>query len=246
MSLLAKTYNSKKTYMKKLIVSDYDQTFYLNDENIEINKVAVEEFRDKGNIFAFATGRSYADFKKKSNLYNLKYDYLIINHGATILDKNDNVILNYSIDNNIVSQIINDLDLKNTKTNFFCNLENSRANKNDKNLTKIYSAYNESEKLKAINELINKKYSKYVNCYCISGNTIEIISSKTNKSHAINEILKRENIKIENVYTVGDGYSDIKMIKNYNGYCMENSVKELLDLCKDKKVKSVSELISRI
>ena len=35
---------------KKILVSDYDQTFYLNDEDIEKNKNAVNNFREKGNI----------------------------------------------------------------------------------------------------------------------------------------------------------------------------------------------------
>ena len=51
--------------MKKILVSDYDQTFYLNDEDIEKNKTSVKKFRDKGNIFIFATGRSYMDFMKR-------------------------------------------------------------------------------------------------------------------------------------------------------------------------------------
>ena len=54
--------------MKKILVSDYDQTFYLNDEDIEKNKTSVKKFRDKGNIFIFATGRSYMDFMKKELL----------------------------------------------------------------------------------------------------------------------------------------------------------------------------------
>ena len=50
--------------MKKILVSDYDQTFYLNDEDIERNKKEVEKFEKDGNIFAIATGRSFFDFKK--------------------------------------------------------------------------------------------------------------------------------------------------------------------------------------
>ena len=78
---------------KKIFVSDYDQTFYLNDEDIEKNKIAINEFRKKGNIFVIATGRSYFDFQNKVDEYNLNYDYVIINHGATILDKNNNILM---------------------------------------------------------------------------------------------------------------------------------------------------------
>ncbi len=37
--------------MRKILVSDYDQTFYLNDEDIEKNKKSVEEFRKKKEIY---------------------------------------------------------------------------------------------------------------------------------------------------------------------------------------------------
>lgn len=30
--------------MKKILVSDYDQTFYINDEDIQKNKIAVNKF----------------------------------------------------------------------------------------------------------------------------------------------------------------------------------------------------------
>ena len=69
---------------KKIIISDYDQTFYINDEDIERNKVAVSKFEEKGNLFIIVTGRSYLDFKNKVEAYNINYNYVILNHGATI------------------------------------------------------------------------------------------------------------------------------------------------------------------
>ena len=231
--------------MKKLLVSDYDQTFYLNDKDIEKNKKSVENFRKQENIFIFATGRSYFDFMNKAEQYKLKWDYLIINHGATILDKNNNIISNYTIDNDVIKNIKKDLEIEKAIKYFCCNLENSRTNFNDKDLTKIYAKY-EKDKAEQINSLINKKYSEFVNCYLVSGNAVEIISNKTTKSHAISKIAQIEKITPDRIYTVGDGYSDIEMIKNYNGYCMEESVPELLEICSGKIVKSVSELIEKI
>ena len=231
--------------MRKILVSDYDQTFYLNDEDIEKNKKSVEEFRKKGNIFVFATGRSYFDFMNKAEQYKLKWDYLIINHGATILDKNNNIISNYTIDNNIIKNIEKDLEIEKSINHFCCKLENSRTDFNDKDLTKIYAKY-EKDKAEQINSLINKKYSEFVNCYLVSGNAVEIISNKTCKSNAIEDIVQIEKVNRENIFTIGDGYSDIEMIKNYNGYCMEKSVQELLKICNGKIVKSVSELIEEI
>lgn len=231
--------------MRKILVSDYDQTFYLNDEDIEKNKKSVENFRKQENIFIFATGRSYFDFMNKAEQYKLKWDYLIINHGATILDKNNNIISNYTIDNDVIKNIKKDLEIEKAIKYFCCNLENSRTNFNDKDLTKIHAKY-EKNKAEQINSLINKKYAEFVNCYFVSGNAVEIISNKTCKSNAIEEIVKIEKVNRENIFTIGDGYSDIEMIKNYNGYCMEESVQELLKICNGKIVKSVSELIKKI
>lgn len=231
--------------MRKILVSDYDQTFYLNDEDIEKNKKSVENFRKQENIFIFATGRSYFDFMNKAEQYKLKWDYLIINHGATILDKNNNIISNYTIDNDVIKNIKKDLEIEKAIKYFCCNLENSRTNFNDKDLTKIHAKY-EKNKAEQINFLINKKYAEFVNCYFVSGNAVEIISNKTCKSNAIEEIVQIEKVNRENIFTIGDGYSDIEMIKNYNGYCMEKSVQELLKICNGKIVKSVSELIEKI
>ena len=64
--------------MKKILVSDYDNTFYINEYDIKNNIQNVEKFRNKDNIFVIATGRSYYDFNKKLKEYPIKYDYLII------------------------------------------------------------------------------------------------------------------------------------------------------------------------
>lgn len=90
----------------KMIVSDYDQTFYINDEDIEINKIYVNKFMNLGNLFVIATGRSYLDFHNKLDIYNFNYDYAILNHGTTIIDKNDNVLFNIEIPNEIIFVVV--------------------------------------------------------------------------------------------------------------------------------------------
>ena len=124
--------------MKKVLVSDYDQTFYLNDYDIEINKKEVKKFRDKGNIFIIATGRSFFDFKNKVNAYNIEYDYVILNHGATILDKDDNIISNFPIYNDVIENIKNDICLEKSIKYFCCSSLDSRVDFSHRDLTKIH------------------------------------------------------------------------------------------------------------
>ena len=65
------------------------------------------------------------------------------------------------------------------------------------------------------NKIINEKYSNFVNCYYVSNNAVEIISNKTNKSNAIQLLIDRLKIDNNNVYTIGDGYSDIEMVRDF-------------------------------
>ena len=246
--------------MKKVLVSDYDKTFYLNDEDIERNKIAVEKFRKKGNIFVIATGRSYYDIQKKIKEYKINYDYLIINHGASILNEKDEIIYNIPIKNETISKIRNDLekyipnmkvslenDTYRTPTNkyFCCKEKLSRLDFNSKDLTKINIKLDSEETTNNINNMINDKYSDTINCYKVSKDIIEIISKEIDKSKAIKLLADYYNLDNKFIYTIGDGYSDVEMMKNFNGYAMKESVEELKKVAK-KEYESVSELINEI
>lgn len=217
----------------------------MNDEDIEKNKLAISKFREKGNVFVIATGRSYLDFHNKVDLYKINYDYVIINHGATILDKDNNVFANFSIKNKIIPSIKKNLKLEKSVKGFCCSKLESRVDFNHRDLTKINVRYNTKDEAMNINKDINDKYSEFVNSYYVTENSIEIISNEINKSKAIKLLLSRLNVFKQNVYTIGDGYSDIEMIKDFNGYAMKESVAELKKVAK-KEFDSVSELINEI
>lgn len=232
--------------MKKVLISDYDQTFYLNDEDIEKNKSEIKKFRNLGNIFIIATGRSYMDFKDKVKLYNIEYDYVILNHGTTILDSNDNVIYNCYIKNEIINKLKNDLEIDKAIKTFCCSKFESRVDFDYENLTKIHVKYDNREIATKITNKINEKYNKFINAYLIpTGNAIEIISNETDKSFAIKLLIKNLNLDESNVWTIGDGYSDIEMIKKFNGCCMKESVPELKEITTNE-FNSVSELVVKL
>lgn len=96
-----------------------------------------------------------------------------------------------------------------------------------------------------ISKILNDKYSRYIKAYFIRINSIEIISKETNKSKAISLLMDKLGIDKKNINTIGDGHSDIEMIKDYNGYCMKDSIKELKKIAKDE-FDSVSALIKQV
>lgn len=244
--------------MTKILVSDYDKTFYLNDEDIERNKKSVKKFRESGNIFVIATGRSYLDLKSRIDKYNLEYDFIIINHGSTIIGKDGDILYNFTINNKIIPELKRDLKIEQynmeylncrpekSRDNvyFCCSRFESRLDFGTQDLTKIAVVYKNDVDVSKINETISNNY-KEVNSYHVSRYSIEIISKDTNKSIAIKLLADYYHFDETAIYTVGDGYSDISMIKDYNGYAMTDSVPELKKFSV-KTVDSVSELIDEI
>lgn len=225
----------------KLLATDYDCTFYVNDKDIKKNLEIADVFM-RENIFVIATGRSYLDYNKVKEKYNLKTNYIIINHGATIL-KNNKIIYNKTINNEIKNEILIDLELEKAVNIFACNGLKSILDLNNDNLTKIHVRYECPEEAKRIHDVITAKYGDYVSVFIVCGyKALEIVSNEANKSKAISVVAKLENIPTTNIYTIGDGYSDIQMINDFNGFRMKECVEELrkLDV---KEYESVSNLI---
>ena len=92
--------------MKKILISDYDGTFYQNYRDIKKNIDKVNEFRTLDNLFVLATGRSYVDLKQKTDKYEISYDYLILNHGALLLSKDLEILKVFTLDKELVDSIL--------------------------------------------------------------------------------------------------------------------------------------------
>ena len=232
--------------MKKILISDYDGTFYQNDIDIKKNIDKVNEFRTLDNLFVLATGRSYVDLKQKIDKYEIPYDYLILNHVALLLSKDLEIIKVFTLDKELVDSI---LEYANNKDIYDVILISAF----DKNVTdtlnivkimlKIYSY----DKALEVKNYIDKSYTN-IRSYLVRDEEhylVEVVSNKASKSFMIEKILEKEKILKKNVFTIGDGINDIDMIKKYNGYRVENSCEELNSIT-NRVIDNVSDLISRI
>lgn len=235
--------------MKKIIFSDYDGTLDTSEEDIKLNIEAISNFRNNGNLFVIATGRSYLDLKRKLDMYPIPFDYLILNHGGVILDKNEQVIDACLIPKNLVLEILETLKSNNNilKVVLFDIMKKDIKIVSSK-LTKIVLEMKDILSAKQISNYINMQYKDNVKSYVISTkkyNLVEIISIKTDKGKAIEKILELENIEDNMVYPIGDGSNDVEMIVKYNGYGMKNS-EEVIYKATNKICNTVAELIERI
>ena len=233
--------------MKKILISDYDGTFYQNDIDIKKNIDKVNEFRTLDNLFVLATGRSYVDLKQKIDKYEIPYDYLILNHGALLLSKDLEIIKVFTLDKELVDSI---LEYANNDKDIYDVILISAFDKNVKdtsNIVKIMLKLYNYDKALEVKNYIDKSYPN-IGSYLARDEEhylVEVVSCKASKSFMIEKILDKEKIVKKNVYTIGDGINDIDMIRDYNGYRVSNSCKELVSVT-DRVIDNVSDLISRI
>ena len=101
----------------KLIVSDYDDTF---SEDLDKNIEFANEFINDGNLFVIATGSSYQSYIDKLGENCFNPSYVIVNHGSLIM-KNDNVILEEALTDELTQSIYRDIMNSNYFSYFFCN-----------------------------------------------------------------------------------------------------------------------------
>ena len=232
---------------KKVLVVDYDRTLFINNSDMLNNINSINKFRENGNIFIIATGRTYNSLKKEIDKYNIEYDYLILNHGSLVIKKDKSTLFHYKIDKNILFDITNYLSKYKPKSVMYSYYTEDTNDINNPDISKITIGFQKDiETFKKIMMDVVKKYNNKLNIYFTQNYELEIISKETNKSRAIDLLMKKANFKKENIYTIGDSYTDIDMINDYNGSCMEKSIDILKNNKNIKKYSSVSVLIKDI
>ena len=212
--------------MKKLVVSDFDGTFYRNEEEIVKNIEAVKKFKEKGNLFLIATGRSYDDFEKMNQMFRIPCDYLILNNGATILNREKQVLYTFYIDEKIKNKVVDDLDLEqNTDIDFYfcCSGLESRVSPRHEKLTKIAIYYKDHIDVSKIRDDLVNCYGDDLTVTLGTNHNIEIAGRNTSKATAIQYLLKHMNLSKDHVYVIGDSDNDAKMIQEFHGNCVENA-----------------------
>lgn len=201
----------------KLLISDYDGTF--NDSllanNINNNVDAVNKFKEKGNMFGVATGRTYLSLKEEIKKYNIPYDFLICNNGATIFDSKDNLLYFTPIDYEAIYKTLD----------YFKKINVLKE-------CKLYDVYGqETDKLYYVTEIIckikikNLKDLRKIKRELSFLNSISfihflILYEKVDKTNGIEYIRNLYKIEKDNIYTIGDEINDIDMLRKYNGHKM--------------------------
>ena len=206
----------------KLIVSDFDGTFY--DENYLENIDFIKSLKDVD--FVIATGRNYESLKR-----DLKIDckYYICNDGGYILDNNENVIYKNYMNDNSIKIVYDRMKELNFSKYFFDYVDHFDEDLKPKvNKLSIRKKDNNTySDMKYMFEGIDDIYGY------LSENWINILSIESKKELAIEKIKSN----YDEVIVIGNEINDYEMIKKYNGYLInkelkndENTINNFLDL----------------
>lgn len=231
--------------MKKILVSDYDNTFYTTEKQLYENIENIKKFQEKGNIFVISTSRSWKSIKKEIDEYKIPYDYLCCNTGGTIFNNKGSSLFVGNVKSSIIDRVENiltELNLKDisiTRYGIYKEYEEKineilgykiKGNKSDiENLKKQLEGVLTNEF-----EIILKNEEKYSKLF---------LNYKLNtKESGIEKLIQILPKNDYNIITVGDDDVDYNMLKKYDGYRMNNSSKLLIENI-NKTVNSISELI---
>ncbi|MFA5603417.1 MAG: HAD-IIB family hydrolase [Bacilli bacterium] len=225
----------------KVLVSDFDETFFTDEylENIE----RVNSFVDNGNMFIIATGRNIKQLKKDIDQYYIKFSYLICNDGAMIFDKDLNLLNRIDIDLKTTKIILKELENDPNVNAVYIDNGFEHVKEITINNNAVLGKYNDQQI--AIDNM-NKLMEKYNEIHgYISFNWINITNSQVSKGNAIKYLVDYLNLNEKDIYPIGDGINDISMVQMYNGYymkknnCVElekvginsvNTVRDLMDI----------------
>lgn len=220
----------------KLLVSDFDGTYFTDLENLLKNNEKIHEFRKNGNLFMLSSGRSFTSLKKMCKKYNIEYDYLSCCDGSILYDKNDNLITKHELNENILDEFLKLKELVNFDYIQYSYQDDYYKEYKDNNLIGL--------NIVVKNELINNNFlkelkkleTKYLEydflIYTHDDTTFFCLKNKgINKSSTINYLKKLLNLNLNDIYTIGDSENDYYMLKLFKGFYIGNP---------DDRIKNVS------
>lgn len=195
----------------KLIVSDFDNTFY--SDNYEENIILINEFVNKGNLFVIATGRPFELLKKDIQNKNIDFEYLICTDGAVVYDKDFNILKLDHMNKLVALKILEELKENKNIEKVYLNIENDF-------ICGVYGLYKDYKKAKQFLETVKTNYD--VDGY-LGLHWINIINKNITKIDGIEYVKNKINIKDSDIYTIGDNVNDLTMINKYNGFIISHN-----------------------
>ncbi len=218
-----------------ILVSDMDKTVFFPDDPIRTkhNVEAIAKWKEAGNTFIVATGRSIRSLNSIVNTWGgLRPDYCFCDGGLIIFDQNEQVVYANTFNDEEERRVLSGLD--GTGLNFVnvFYATDSEGLEYRKKLTKIRFWFKElADARRALGVLCDRGLRAFI---CEDPGTsfyeplreyesfVEVIPFVGGKEVAIKKFIQLFKIS-EPLYVVGDSRNDESMLAEFNGYMIANS-----------------------
>lgn len=229
--------------MKKLIVSSFYKCLINKEEAIPVSTMlAIENVRNKGNLFAVCTNNLYKDVL----YYNKDFpflDYIISLNGSYIYDvKNEKCLYKKKISKELIEKILSLFNnyemylITGTKKILSTAYNNEEVYKIEITLPNKKTDLTILNNLK-INKLLIKKANKFI---------LEITSGLCDNFKATKKITTTKNIDMKDVIVIAANESEIDLVKNIStSFIIKTSAKILKDFAKHSTL-SIENVLKKI
>ena len=252
----------------KIIASDYDGTLRRHHGIEQKDRDAIKKWRGSGNLFGIVTGRDQPFIKNVLEEDKLDLDFLIIYNGADIYEfKNNqaNLLKRILGKTNRLHEMLpfilrkpghwanfitperdyyltyNDKPVVKKEDYWENSWEKSETLKNVSEFIQIYALYQTDAEALEIAENLNNNFSEALSPL-VNGSWLNVAPFGVNKASGVWEYAKLKSVSKENIFTIGDSYNDLDMIKEFNGFTLENGADDLKKIAR-AVYKGVWELV---
>ena len=256
--------------MKTLLISDFDGTLNIpcTQQKNAMNIEAIQRFREKGNLFAIATGRSLRSLSHAFPEWYAYTDFLITQDGA----------IGYKTDGPAVTQLFM-FKIPNKETEHIAQVFKRRANRRFRDIvfmegerelkkhrkdhcTKIRIWCSDAEDARSLHRIFAYHGYNVRSYYGIEresnhdlrrlswihddmAHAVEISPRGVTKATAI-KALKEHLDEDINIVTVGDDINDIEMIESFDGFAINPSPAMESHILPGHDACSLAEVIDKV
>lgn len=227
----------------KILVSDFDNTFYSDIFEYDKNIEAVKQFVSSGNMFIIASSRNLEHLLDDLEGYDVPFSYLICLDGAIIYNKDLEIIYRKDIDHSVVSLIFERLDReRNIHETWIDTGEGYTIDINTLACSIVARPMDYDKACSLLQDILDD--FPMIHGY-IGEHWMKFYDKSANKGNAISYLEKYGHFNHDDIYTIGSSMNDLSMLSRYMGYAMKSSLTDIKRVCIGE-VSSVHELIDVI
>ena len=207
--------------VKNFLVSDYDGTYKMKPtvlDDLKKNNFAVQRFIDKGNIFMMATGRVFESIHKEFIEFDLKANYISCAEANVLFNNNFELLYYNTISKQDILKIKDYYKLLDEMIG-----KDPYGNVSSENIVEYNIRYKDEKSKRIFVE--NLRHNKLFAFYHdpLDPLNAHLFDKRNDKVKAIQFVATLENIPKNKIYTIGDGYNDLSMIEEFNGFAVKNA-----------------------